>query len=112
MNSEQNKPLPLVTPSDASLVGLRCVIFGLAQYVFFLPNESKEKQLCFEALDRLRSQFDNGTYQYTENELAELLEAFGGFLLTLYHLHPEKDTLRKFITSWCGRLKMQVTTPQ
>lgn len=114
MNDEPIRPLPLVTPADASLVGLRCVVFGLAQYVFFLPHASKEKELCFEALERLLRQLDNGKFGCTEEELGELLEAFRGFLLTLYHLHSsdKKDNIRLFITDWCERLKMQFTPLQ
>src|SRR5437016_6258114 len=104
---EQNGPLqfPLVACSDTPgiRVILRCVIFGLAQYVHFLPA-SKEKELCFEALDDLVLRFQGSDKElYLEDhEIGELLEAMGGFLLTLYTIHSssEKDNIRKFITSW------------
>jgi hypothetical protein len=117
--NEQNEPLqfPLVAPAHtpAVRVVLRCVIFGLAQYVSFLPA-SKEKELCFEALDRVVMRFQGSgfdeKYLFQEDELGELLEACGGFLLTLYNTYPEKEQIQKHITSWCGRLSMQVTAPQ
>jgi hypothetical protein len=117
--NEQNELLqfPLVACYDTPgiRVILRCVLFGLTQYVHFLPA-SKEKELCFEALDPLllRLQSSDGEIRLEDHEIGEALEAMGGFILTLYNLHPatEKDHLRLFITSWCGRLKMQVTPSQ
>src|SRR5438552_1162316 len=97
---EQNEPLqfPLVAPAHtpAVRVVLRCVIFGLTQYVSFLPA-SKEKELCFEALDGLVLRFQGSEVKLSleDHEIGELLEAMGGFLLTLYNLHPssEKDNI-------------------
>jgi hypothetical protein len=93
--------------------GLRCVIFGLVQYVNQLPNESKEKERCFEALDGLVMRLQVGSVEdvrLEDHEIGELLHAFGAFLLTLYYLNPptEKSNLRLFITDWCVRLKDQI----
>jgi hypothetical protein len=113
---EQNElRLPLVASEYTLAVrsGLRCVIFGLAQYVNQLPNDSRERQLCFEALDGLVMRFQIGSGKdiyLQDHEIGELLHAFGGFLLTMYYQHPpsEKGRLRLFITDWCARFKEQV----
>jgi hypothetical protein len=115
--SEQHEPLrlPLVAPVYTPVVraGLRCVIVGLAQYVNQLPNESREKQLCFEALDGLVMRFQVGSVEdlrLEDHEIGELLHAFAGFLFTLYNLQPahEKDRLRFFLSDWCRRIEKQV----
>ena len=114
---EQHEPLqhPLVAPvyTPAVRAGLRCVIFGLAQYVNQLTHKSKEKERCFEALDDLVMRLQVGSVEdvhLEDHEIGEILHAFGGFLLTLYSLNPptEKNNLCLFITDWCVRLKNQI----
>jgi hypothetical protein len=118
---EQNKPLqfPLVAPVYTSNVraGLRCVFFGLAQYLRQLPDDSKERELAFEALDTLVMRFQIGSgeeIRLDDNDIGQVLEAIGGFLLTLYNLQPptERNTLHLFVTDWAARLKLQFTPRQ
>jgi hypothetical protein len=118
---EQNESFhfPLVTPVYTPVVraGLRCVLFGLAQYVYHLAEDSQEKQRCFETLDRLVTRFQVGPVEEVrldEHEISQILEAIGGFLLTLVHFQPlvEKDHVRLFITDWCGRLGTPFTPQQ
>jgi len=115
--AEQNEllQLPLVAPVYTPTVraGLRAVLFGLTQYVYLLADNTKEKELCFEALDKLVTRFQVGPVEdlrIDDNEIGQVLEAMKGFLFTLYHFQPpsSKDNLRLFIIDWCGRLKMQV----
>jgi hypothetical protein len=113
---ETNEPLqlPLVAPIYTSNVraGLRGVLFGLAQYLRQLPDDSKERTLAFETLDTLVMRFQIGSGEeihLDDNDIGQVLETIGGFLLSLYRLQPpeEQNTLRLFITDWCGRLKLQ-----
>jgi len=117
MMHEPQEPvqIPLVASEYTIAVraGLRCVIFGLTQYVNQLPEYSKEKDRCFEALDGLVRRFQIGSGEdihLEDREIGELLHAFAGFLLTFYYLQPSshKDALRLFITDWCARLKSQM----
>lgn len=116
---EQNEPLRLslieLVYTPAVRAGLRCVLFGLAQYVKQLSDDSKERERCFEALDMLVMRFQVGAIEDTylsENEIGQVLAATGGFLLTLYNLQPEKNNLPLFITDWCERLKLQLPPQQ
>jgi hypothetical protein len=109
---QQPESLPLATSEESIEVrsGLRCVIFGLAQYLYQFPDDSKERQRCFEALDALvmRLQIGHGKDVSLQGQESAILHAFGGFLQTLYNLQPsstDKDHLRLSITDWCARIK-------